>query len=193
MTKYSLIKELNAIKSMSKSHRDKISGIVLKDETLFKSLIEITFDYNNETSVKAALILEIVCEHRLDWIAYSLPYFTKNINQLDNDSAIRPAAKICNLIAQEVNSKFDSPIKIIATQPQLEQVIETCFYWLRKDDTKVATKAHAMEALYFLGLQNSWILYELKMILEKNIPTESPAYETRGKKILELMSKNKLA
>lgn len=193
MTKYSLIKELNAIKSMSKSHRDKISRIVLKDETLFKSLIEITFDYKNETSVKAALILEIVCEHRLDWIAYSLPYFTKNINKLDNDSAIRPAAKICNLIAQEINSKFDSPIKIIATQKQLEQVIETCFYWLRKEDTKVATKAHAMEALYFLGLQNSWILYELKMILEKNIPVESPAYETRGKKILDLMSKNKLA
>jgi len=193
MTKYSLIKELNAIKSMSKSHRDKISRIVLKDETLFKSLIEITFDYNNETSVKAALILEIVCEHRLDWIAYSLPYFTKNIHQLDNDSAIRPAAKICNLIAQEVNSKFDSPIKIIATQQQLEQVIETCFYWLKKEDTKVATKAHAMEALYFLGLQNSWILYELKMILEKNIPIESPAYETRGNKILELMSKNNLA
>ncbi len=193
MTKYSLIKELNAIKSMSKSHRDKISSIVLKEETLFKSLIEITFDYKNETSVKAALILEIVCEHRLDWIAYSLPYFTKNIGNLENDSAIRPAAKICNLIAQDINSKFDSPIKIIATQQQLEQIIETCFYWLRKEDTKVATKAHAMEALYFLGLKNSWIHYELKMILEKNIPDESPAYETRGKKILDLMSKNNIA
>ncbi len=193
MTKYSLIKELNAIKSMSKSHRDKISRIVLKEETLFKSLIEITFDYKNETSVKAALILEIVCEHRLDWIAYSLPYFTKNIANLENDSAIRPAAKICNLIAQDINSKFDSPIKIIATQQQLEQIIETCFYWLRKEDTKVATKAHAMEALYFLGLKNSWIHYELKMILEKNIPDESPAYETRGKKILDLMSKNNIA
>ncbi len=193
MTKYSLIKELNAIKSMSKSHRDKISRIVLKDETLFKSLIEITFDYKNETSVKAALILEIVCEHRLDWIAYSLPYFTKNIGQLENDSAIRPAAKICNLIAQDINSKFDSPIKIIATQQQLEQIIETCFYWLRNEDTKVATKAHAMESLYFLGLQHSWIHYELKMILEKNMPDESPAYETRGKKILELMAKNNIA
>ncbi len=193
MTKYSLIKELNAIKSMSKSHRDKISRIVLKEETLFKSLIEITFDYKNETSVKAALILEIVCEHRLDWIAYSLPYFTKNIGKLENDSAIRPAAKICNLIAQDINSKFDSPIKIIATQQQLEQIIETCFYWLRNEDTKVATKAHAMEALYFLGLQNSWIHYELKMILEKNIPDESPAYETRGKKILEYMAKNNIA
>ena len=193
MTKYSLIKELNAAKSMSKSHRDKISRIVLKDENLFRSLIEITFDYKNETSVKAALILEIVCEHRLDWIAYSLPYFTQHINLLENESAIRPAAKICNLIAQDINSKFDSPIKIIATQQQLEQIIETCISWLNNEQTKVASKAHAMEALYYLGLQNKWIHYELKMILEKNIPTESPAYETRGRKILELMAKNNIA
>jgi len=193
MTKYSLIKELNAIKSISKSYRDKISKTVLKDETLFHSLIEITFDYNDEISVKAALILEVVCEYRLDWIAYSLPYFTKNINKLENESAIRPAAKICNLIAQDINSKFDSPIKIIATKKQLEQIIETCFSWLTNEETKVASKAHAMEALYYLGLQNEWIHYELKMILEKNIPQESSAYQTRGSKILDLMAKNDIA
>jgi len=193
MTKYSLIKELNAAKSMSKSYRDKISKIVLKDESLFKSLIEITFDYKNEVSVKAALVLEIVCEHRLDWIAYSLPYFTQNISLLNNESAIRPASKICNLIAQDINSKFDSPIKIIATQKQLEQIIETCFDWLNNKETKVASKAHAMEALYYLGLKNAWIHYELKMILERNIPKESSAYETRGTKILALMAKNNIA
>ena len=193
MTKYSLIKELNAAKSMSKSHRDKISRIVLQDENLFRSLIEITFDYKNDTSVKAALILEIVCEHRLDWIAYSLPYFTQHISLLENESAIRPAAKICNLVAQDINSKFDSPIKIIATKEQLEQIIETCITWLNNEQTKVASKAHAMEALYYLGLQNKWIHYELKMILEKNIPKESPAYESRGKKMLELMAKNDIA
>lgn len=193
MTKYSLIKELNAVKSMSKSYRDKISKIVLKDESLFKSLIEITFDYKNEVSVKAALVLEIVCEHRLDWIAYSLPYFTENISLLKNESAIRPASKICNLIAQDINSKFDSPIKIIATQKQLEQIIETCFDWLNNEETKVASKAHAMEALYYLGLKNAWIHYELKMILERNISKESSAYETRGTKILTLMAKNNIA
>lgn len=193
MTKYSLIKELNAIKTMSKSYRDKISREVLKDENLFKSLIEITFDYSEEISVKAALILEIVCEERLDWIAYNLPYFTDHISELKNESAIRPAVKICNLIAQDMNSKFDSPIKIIATQKQLEQIIETCFDWLNAKDTKVASKAHAMEALYYLGLQNSWIHYELKLILAKNMPLESSAYQTRGTKLLELMIKNNLA
>ena len=192
MTKYSLIKELNAIKTMSKSHRDKVSRAVLKDESLFKSLIEIAFDYNDETSVKAALILENACEQRLDWIAYNLSYFTENISYLKNDSAIRPAAKICNLIAQEVNSKFDSPIKVIVTNEQVEQIIETCFEWLVKD-TKVASKAHAMEALYFLGKQLQWIHYELEMIIKRDLELESPAYSSRGLKILERMSKNNAA
>ncbi len=192
MTKYSLIKELNAIKTMSKSHRDKICRAVLKDESLFKSLIEIAFDYNDETSVKAALILENACEQRLDWIAYNLSHFTENIAYLKNESAIRPAAKICSLIAQEVNSKFDSPIKVIVTQEQIEQIIETCFDWLVKD-TKVASKAHAMEALYFLGKQQHWIHYELEMIIKRDLEIESAAYSSRGLKILERMAKNNAA
>lgn len=193
MNKYSLIKELNAIKSMSKSHKDKMSKAVLENQELFKSLVEISFDYNDETSVKAAQVLEIVCEKRLDWIAYNLPYFTKNIPYLKNESAIRPAAKICNLIAQEVNSKFDSPIKVIATQEQLEQIIETCLDWLLKEDTKVASKAHAMEALYHLGNQMNWIHYELKMIIERDIDNESSAYSARASKILQRLAKENRA
>lgn len=192
MSKYSLIKELNDIKEMSKSHKEKMSKAILANENLFKSLVEIAFDYNNETSVKAAQILETVCEERLDWIAYNLPYFTKNIAYLKNDNAIRPAAKICNLIAKEVNSKFDSPIKVIATKEQIEQIIETCFDWLLKD-TKVVSKAHAMEALYFLGYKLDWIHYELKLIIERDIEEESPAYSTRANKILEKLAKKNQA
>ena len=192
MTKYSLLKELNAIKVMSKSHKDKVSKLILNDETLFKSLIEIAFDYNDDTSIKAAQILEVACEQRMDWIAYNLPYFTENIAYLRNESAIRPAAKICNLIAQEVDSKFDSPIKVIVTKEQIEQMIETCFDWLVKD-TKVASKAHAMEALYFLGNQMNWIHYELKLIIERDIDSESTAYSTRATKILEKLAKNNQA
>lgn len=193
MTKYSLIKELNQIKDMSKSHKEKVSKTVLADENLFKSLVEIAFDYNNETSVKAAQVLEVVCEERLDWIAYNLPYFTKNIAYLKNDNAVRPAAKICNLIAKEINSKFDSPIKVIATKEQIAQIIETCLAWLLDEDTKVVSKAHAMEALYHLGHKLNWIHYELKMIIERDIEDESPAYTVRASKILQKLAKENRA
>ncbi|MGB5363037.1 MAG: adenylosuccinate lyase [Aureibaculum sp.] len=192
ITKYSLIKELNSLKNASKDNRSKVSKLVLKDQALFQSLIEIVFDYDNDLSVKASGILELVCEDRLDWIAFNLPYFTENLHKLKDDSAVRSAAKICNLIAQNYNSKFDSPIKLIITEEQVAQIIETCFDWLLSD-YKVATKAHAMEALYYIGKTTGWIHYELKMIIEKNLPLESPGYVARAKKVLESISKNTAA
>lgn len=192
ITKYSLIKELNAIRDASRSPRNKVAKMVLTDQKLFQSLIEVAFDYDNEVSTKAIWILELVCEQRPDWIAFNLPYFTENLHKIHEDSAVRSAAKICNLIAQDYNSKFDSPIKLIITEAQISQIIETCFDWLLRD-YKVATKAHAMESLYYLGIKTGWIHYELKMIIEKNLPVESPGYISRAKKVLDSMSSNNAA
>lgn len=192
MSKYSLIKELNAVKVLTKSSRDKISRMIVKDQSVFQSLLEIAFDYNNELSSKACSVLESVCEERPDWIAFNLNYFTENLPNVQGDSNVRSISKICNMIAQNYNSKFDSPIKLIITEDQVSQLIETCFEWLLSD-YKVATKANAMETLYHIGKQIGWIHYELKMIIEKNIPVESPGYTSRAKKVLEAISKDTAA
>ncbi|MCF6348290.1 MAG: hypothetical protein L3J20_08325 [Flavobacteriaceae bacterium] len=191
-TKYSLLKELNAIQDAGRENRVKVTKKVLKDQELFKSLIEIAFEQGNGLSVKAIWILELVCEKRLDWLAFDLAYFIENISNVKEESAVRSIAKICNLVAQDYNSKFDSPIRLTITRDQVSQMIETCFEWLLSD-YKVATKAHAMESLYFLGIKTGWIHYELKMIIEKNLPLESPGYATRAKKVLESMSKDTAA
>jgi len=192
MTKYSLLKELNAIQDAGRENRVKVTKKVLKDQALFQSLIEIAFEHDNDLSVKAIWILELVCEKRLDWLAFNLTYFIENLPLVKEESAVRSIAKVCNLLAQDYNSKFESPIKLTITQNHLSQMIETCFEWLLSD-YKVATKAHAMETLYYLGLKTSWIHYELKMIIEKNISIESPGYATRAKKILDSMSKDTAA
>ena len=99
MNKYSLIKELNVIPIINRESVKKLSKLILTDQSSFESLVEIAFDYDNEISLKAIYTLELVVEQRLDWIAYNLSYFTKNIASLKNENAIRSAAKICNLIA----------------------------------------------------------------------------------------------
>ena len=193
MTKYSLLKELNAIQDSGRESRVKVTKKVLKDQELFQSLIEIAFEQKNDLSVKAIWVLELVCEKRLDWLAFNLTYFIESLPTIIHDeSAIRSIAKICNLVAQDYNSKFESPIKLTITQDQVSQMIETGFDWLLSD-YKVATKAHAMETLYYLGIKTGWIHYELKMIIEKNLPAESPGYATRAKKVLDSMSKNTAA
>ena len=191
--KYSLLKDLNDIKDASRESRIKVTKKVLKDQALFRPLLEIAFEHHNELSVKAIWILELVCEKRLDWLAFNLAYFIENLpNVINDESAIRSMAKICNLISQDYNSKFESPMKLTITQNHVSQLIESCFDWLLSD-YKVATKAHAMETLYYLGIKTGWIHYELKMIIEKNLPTESPGYASRARKVLESMSKNTAA
>jgi hypothetical protein len=190
--KFSLLKELNAINNAGRESRLKVAKMVLKDQELFESLLETAFEHDNELSVKAIWVLELVCEKNLEWMAFNLPYFIKNISKPKEESAVRSISKICNLIAQDYNSKFDSPIKLIMTEDHVSQMIETCFDWLISD-FKVATKAHAMETLYFLGIKTGWVHYELKMIIEKNLPIESPGYIARAKKVLESMSNDNAA
>jgi len=190
--KFSLLKELNAINNAGRESRLKVAKMVLKDQELFESLLETAFEHDNELSVKAIWVLELVCEKNLEWMAFNLPYFIKNISKPTEESAVRSISKICNLIAQDYNSKFDSPIKLIMTEDHVSQMIETCFDWLISD-FKVATKAHAMETLYFLGIKTGWVHYELKMIIEKNLPIESPGYIARAKKVLESMSNDNAA
>jgi len=192
MNKYSLIKELNSIPSINRESVKQLSKIILNDQNLFKSLVEVAFDYDNEISLKAIITLEIVVEQRLDWIAYNLSYFTNNISALKNENAIRSASKICNLIAQDYTSKFDSAVKLIMTHEQLSEIIETCFDWLLKD-YKASIKTQSMEALFHIGKKVSWVHYEVKLILEKNSTNQSSNYISKANKVLEMISKTSMA
>ncbi len=192
MNKYSLIKELNIIPNTNRESLKKLSKIILTDQSLFESLVEISFDYDNDISLKAIATLEIVVEQRLDWIAYNLSYFTKNISKLSDENAIKSVSKICSLIAQEYTSKFDSPIKLILTHEQLSEIIETCFDWMLKD-YKSNTKTNAMDTLFYIGKKIGWIHYEMKLIINKNISNESANYASKAKKVLDLIEKTTVA
>ena len=188
ITKFSLLKELKSIENTNRIHRIKISKIVLQDVSLFKTLLEIAFEYNNELSIKALWVTEYICEQRMDLLAMNFDYFIDHIIKLKEESPTRASAKICNLIAQDYTSKYDSPIQLVATQEQISKIIELCFEWLQSD-YKAATKANAMESLYELGINISWIHYELKLILKQMLPNINPGFSTRAKNVLKLMAK----
>ena len=192
MNKYSLIKELNTTPNTNRESLKKIAKVILTDQSLFESLVEIGFDYDNDISLKAIATLEIVVEQRLDWIAYNLSYFTKNISRVTDKNAIKSISKICNLIAQEYTSKYDSPIKLILTHEQLSEIIEVCFDWLLHD-YKPSIKNNAMDALYHIGKKIGWIHYEIKLIIDKNISNESANYTSKAKKVLEMIEKTTIA
>jgi len=115
-----------------------------------------------------------------------LDFFCSNIKHLKNNSAIRPASKICLLLAFSHFKKKE----IILSDIQLQQITEPCFDWLIKN-TKVASKCYFICTLHILGHHFNWIYPELKIILEKDYASHSAAYKAVGREILKKINKQK--
>lgn len=189
MTKEFLILQLNNIENAKRVNRLRVANLVIENPVVFKHLLAIAFEVNNKLSIKAAWVLEFVCEEKLDWLAPYLTYFTQNISHLKFDSAVRPVSKICGFIAKAYTSKNKSEIKSEIKSKHINTIIEAGFDWLIGNQ-KVAVKVYTMEMLFLFGKNEKWIHQELQLIIEQNIINESAAYKARGKKILSWI-KNK--
>ena len=188
MTKIYLIKQLEQIENAKRKNRLYVANIVIKNKELFPYLIEIVFNAHDKTGIKAAWILELVCERKLHWLLPYLTYFTENLKLLNQDSAVRPASKICMFLAQTYDSKTAISIKNFLTKTHIDNIIETGFDWMI-GNRKVATKAYMMQTLYLFGKNYDWVHEALELIIQQNIMTESAAYKARGKMTLNLINK----
>ena len=188
MNKEFLIVQLHHIENAKRVNRLSVANLVIKNKELFPYLLELVFEIDNKTSIKAAWVLEFVCAERLDWLAPHLNYFTGNIGKVNFDSAVRPVSKICEFLADAYTSENNSVIKIELKKNHIEKMIEVGFDWLIGKQ-KVAVKVYAMEMLFLLGRNIDWVRQELRLIIELNITKESAAYKARGKKILSMINK----
>ena len=172
----------------SRENRLKYANMVLNDMDLFPKLVEILFMVNDKVSCHASWVFEFVCIENIYTIVPHLDTFSKNIKHIKFDSAIRPVSKICSLIAAEATSKTLNPIKTLITPKQKEHIVEICFDWMISDQ-KVAVKVHAMETLFLLGKDSSWVHPELIQILEQDFLSQSAGYKSRAKRILKRIKK----
>lgn len=68
-------------------------------------------------------------------------------------------------------------------------VMNACFNFIEKPATPAAIKAFSLTTLYNLSKFYPEIKQELKLIIEDQFENETPAFKSRGKKILKMMSK----
>ncbi len=163
-----------------RAYRQKYADEVLNNLELFSELIQLCFQISNKNSSKACWILEFVCYQKLEWLTAHLDFFCSQIKNLKDESAIRPAAKICQLL---VFSHYKEK-KAVLSEKHLEEITESSFDWLI-NDTKVASKAYSMRTLYLLGQHYDWIHPELKIIITKDFPNHSAAYKAVAKEVLK--------
>ena len=147
MTTAQLYDRLNYVDS-SRKNRLEHAHLVIKDPELIPKLIEILFMVDDKISCKAAWILEFICTEDLKSLIPYLDIFTDNLSKVHLDSAIRPVAKICEMLAKAFYSKENNSVKSALQYKHKEKIIETCFDIMITDE-KIAPKAYAMNTLYF--------------------------------------------
>ena len=190
MNKEQLANLINTKVTSYREYRIKYAELIINDKSLFLPLLELTFDKDNEASIKISWVLDFVSREKLTWFYPHLDFFVNNISTVKHDSIVRPVARICELLAKAYNSKRDLAIRNYLTKNHIDKIIETGFDWMISDQ-KVAVKAYTMESLFLFGKEIDWVHEELKLILVQKISDESPAYKARAKKILKWIEKYK--
>ena len=151
-------------------------------------LLEYCFKINDDISYKATWILEFVCLENLELIYPFLDNFFENLPKVYKHQAVRPLAKICEMLAVTYYKEKDTKLINILTSNHKETMTTCCFDWLISNQ-RVACEVYAMSTLYHLGTEIDWIHTELKTIIESNIMESTAGYKSRGKQVLRLIEK----
>lgn len=183
LTTAQLYNELNYV-NHSREKRRYYANLVISQPELIPELLDILFKVNDKISCRAAWVFEFMCGQKLEAIIPHLDRFTKNMNTVHLDSAVRPVAKVCEYLVTAYYSKTDNAIKAALHSDHQEKIVEACFDWMINDE-KIAPKAYAMNTLFLLGQDIDWIHPELVLILERDYQMQSSGFKARARQILK--------
>lgn len=168
--------------SAHRPSRDFNSGYIFGHPELFPDLMSVTFNLLDKNHHKACWILELVLESQIEWLVPYLDQFCRTLPEYRHEGALRSISKICMFAAKHHSKKAKHNLPFLDDK-QIILITESCFDWLI-NDSRTATKAYAMRALYETGKQVDWIYPELREILSKDFPHHSPAYQAAAKELL---------
>lgn len=174
--------KLESLKAYRKD-REFLANKVIHQPESFELLLNTCFQVNDNISYKGAWVLELVCIEKPKLLFPHLDTFISELPKVYKHQAVRPMAKICEVLLTHYYEVNDHPIQKHLTNKHREQLSEICFDWLISNQ-KVAVKAYAMQCLFLLGKEFDWIHPELKIILEKDFASEQPAFKARARHLL---------
>lgn len=183
MTKQELYTQLEYT-DHSREKRGKMARVVLEDPSLVVPLLSIISQVTDVISCRASWILESVVRKDKALLYPHLEKFTLLLEKVKLDSAVRPIAKVCELVITSYYSKTPNKTQQHLNNQHLERITSASFDWLIGDH-KVAAKAYSMTTLLLLGNTFDWIHPELKIVLEQNYHTGSAAYKARARMTLK--------
>ena len=160
---------------------------ILEYPELMGPLLEIAMTEGGVIGHRACWIIEFVCKEALLLIEPHLPYWVSKLPGLSDESAIRPMAKLAEMLC-EYHEKAAQPMATWTPELQ-EELIAVCFDWLIGPH-KVASKAFSMRCLYLLGKEAGWVHRELRATLLQGYPTGSAGYKSRAGHLLRKLEES---
>ena len=163
-----------------KKCRIMVSNFAMKSDENLVELIATAFDISNKNHIKAFWSLELVCEKKLKLFTPYIDEFCTVLSNIKEDSAVRPATKICMFLAKSNHRKNG----INLSKEQEHTIIENLIDRLIQDE-KVAAKVYSMKALFVFGKKYNWIYDELKPIITQDAYQHTAAYQSCARNILK--------
>ncbi|WP_281502535.1 adenylosuccinate lyase [Arenibacter sp. F20364] len=160
-----------------------MSNLILNAPSHIIPLMEIAFQVDDPVSCKACWVLEFTAKENLGYLFPNIDNFVRNIGSVHLDPAVRPIAKICEILMKSYFQLKDQETLDALNDEHLESITSACFDWLIGNH-KVAAQAYSMTSLLLLGRKFDWIHPELRMILEQNYQNGSAAYKARARMTL---------
>jgi len=170
--------ELLKEKNHTKKHPLEISHYACLSAKNFKQLMQCFLSKEYRVAQRAAWSVSWAAREKPAFIA---PYIKDLVAQLQrkdvHNAVIRNSVRILEAI--EIPEEFHG------------KVMNACFAFIEKPSTPIAIKAFSLTTLYHLSKYYPEIKQELKLIIEERWNTETAAFKSRGKKILENLSRTK--
>ena len=163
--------ENELLKKQSLAQCNRIVRFIGNDETRFRELVKLFFQGEYRLTQHAAWPLSYCIQNQTD---LAKPYLKKFIDELLNRNA-HPAVK------RNIIRLFQF---IIIPEKYHGRIMDLCFHFINSPEEAIAVKAFSLHILENMSTAYPDIVSELKSVIEARWDFESPAFQSRARKIL---------
>jgi hypothetical protein len=165
---------LLAQQQQSKVVATRIAHYACTSEDTFRELMDCFTSGEYRLAQRASYCVGIACDERPELIEPYIGTLVAYLRRTDvHDAVIRDCVRTLQHV--EIPEEFHG------------EVIDACFGFLHDRQAPIAVRTFSLTVLYNLGKIYPEINPELKFLIETSIEFETPAFISRGRKILALI------
>lgn len=185
MDRQQLITAITA--ALTKAKVVELTQQVATDQLSVSDLLDLCFyTANPAVAFRAAWLLEYAATHNPPHFSPFFREFARRFAEQQHSSCQRHFTNI--LLRFTAAKASQARQNEFAALPNREQLVEMLFEWLIRPGAPIAVKANSMEILCNLRHQFPWISAELKEQIIHELRTGSAGIQSRGRKILGILS-----